>query len=475
MARTKQRETYGNGSVFPVMIDKTDAEGNAVMGNDGKPVKVQERDRKGKLLWRVCVTLGTETYRNDAGKLRKRQKKVQRRVHGTLDDARAVARKLTEEYAAIDKDAADMTFADVVDAWAKSMQSANVCSPVKLKDYKTMMGQVAERLGDTPIADIKKLDIESALSEVKAERGLSQRRHREQFQTTKRIFEYCVDNEWLLRNPCRGLKTPRVTEEVDRRSLTPEECALLRACLDRDEAEACEEFEAKEQRQAQWGNAFTRSRLFGLSHISGLMAVRIMLATGCRRGESLGLTWEHVDFERGQIKITQSLNAQMVLKSPKTKKGIRTIAVDADTMGHLRAWKDFQAKALHLVMVEDDKDNRRPVEQTPKTPVCCNGVGGMYDPTKCAEWWRDYRASIGFDTLRMHELRHTAATLALGCGMPVKDVQTRLGHASASLTLDIYGHAIPANDQAIADLMGAIINAPAEPTAKVVQLKEKTA
>ena len=475
MARTKQRETYGNGSVFPVMVDKTDAKGNVVMGSDSKPVKVQERDRRGKLLWRVCVSLGTETYRDDAGKPCKRQKKVQKRVHGTLDDARTVARKLTEEYAVIDKDAVDMTFADIANAWANSMKTANLCSPVKLKDYKTMMGQVAEHLGNTPIADIKKLDIENALYEIKAERGLSQRRHREQFQTVKRIFEYCVDNEWLLRNPCRGLKTPRVTEEVDRRSLTPEECARLRACLDRDEAAMCEEFEAKEQRQAQWGNAFVRSRLFGLSHISGLMAVRIMLATGCRRGESLGLAWEHVDFERGQIKIVQSLNAQMVLKSPKTKKGVRTVAVDADTMGHLQAWKDFQAKALHLVMIEDEKGNKHPVEQTPKTPVCCNGVGGMYDPTKCAEWWREYRASIGFDTLRMHELRHTAATLALGCGMPVKDVQARLGHASASLTLDIYGHAIPANDQAIADLMGAIIGAPAEPTAKVVQLKEMTA
>lgn len=75
----------------------------------------------------------------------------------------------------------------------------------------------------------------------------------------------------------------------------------------------------------------------------------------------------------------------------------------------------------------------------------------------------------------MHELRHTAATLALGNGIPVKDVQARLGHASASLTLDIYGHAIPANDQAIADLMGSIIGTPAEPTGSVVSINAKSA
>ncbi len=475
MARTKQRENYGNGSITPVMTYKLDANGNRVMGDDGKPVKVEKRDPKGKQIWRVCITLGAEAYWDDKGKRLKRQRKVQRHVHGTLDDAREVARRLTEDYKDIDHDAAEMTFGEAVGLWVTSMTHANTCSPTRLKDYQTMMMQVAQVFGDKPISEIKKLDVERALAEVKSARNLSQRRQRTQFQTVKRIFEYCIDNDWLVRNPCRGLKTPRVTQEVDRRSLTPEECARLRACLDRDETEAYEELAAKERRQAEWGNTFTRSEIFGLSHVSGLMAVRIMLATGCRRGESLGLTWGHVDFGKKQISIVQSLNAQMQLKAPKTKKGIRTIALDEDTLAHLAAWKEKQARALHVVMVDDGKGGRKPVEQTDKTPVCCNGQGGLYDPTKCAEWWRRYRASIGFDTLRMHELRHTAATLALGNGIPVKDVQARLGHASASLTLDIYGHAIPANDQAIADLMGSIIGTPAEPTGSVVSINAKSA
>ncbi len=476
MPRKKQREQYGSGSVTPVMVAKKDANGNVVLDANGLPVKVQERDKQGRLVWRATVTIGTEEYTDKQGRLRKRQLKApQKRVHGTLDDARKVARQLSEDYAAIDKDSASITFADAVAAWAESMRIANTCSAAKLKDYETMMNQVAAKLGKKKLVEIKKQDVEAALSKVNNERKHSQRRQRERFQTTKRIFEYCIDSGWLVRNPCRGIQTPRVTDEVDRRSLMPEECARLRACLDRDELAACESFNAKEQRQSEWGNTFTRSRLFGLAHISGLIAVRIMLATGCRRGESLGLTWEHVDFERNQIRIAQSLNAQMILKSPKTKSGIRTLAIDADTMNHLRTWKEFQKKALHLVMVTDASGKKMPVGQSPKTPVCCNGVGGFYDPTKCAEWWRDYRSSIGFETLRMHELRHTAATLALGCGAPVKDVQARLGHASASLTLDIYGHAIPANDQAIADLMGAIMGAQVEPSARIVQAGFKSA
>ena len=312
MARTKARETYGNGSVSPVMVAKTDKQGNAVTDKDGKPVKVQKRDKQGRPGWRVCVSLGTQEYADKSGKLRKRQRKVQKRVHGTLEDARSVAKQLTEDYADIDYQSAGMTFADACESWATSMRNANTCAPWKLKDYETMMAKVSVKLGGTPITEIRQKDVESALAAVTKECKHSQRRQRERFQTVKRIFEYCIDNGWLVRNPCRGLKTPRVTEEVDRRSLTPEECARLRACLDRDELAAYGDFNAKEQRQAEWGNTFTRSKLVGLSHISGLIAVRLMLATGMRRGETLGLAWEHVDFENNQITVCKSFNVQMV-------------------------------------------------------------------------------------------------------------------------------------------------------------------
>lgn len=481
MARKKQRENYGNGSVYPVMVNKLDANGNPVIGKDGKPVKVQERDKQGRLVWRVCVTLGTEEYIDDRGRSRKRQIKApQKRVHGTLEEARAIAKQLTEEYDFIEPDSVGMTFAKACEAWATSMRNANTCSAAKLKDYETMMAQISNKLGNAPLTEIRQHDVEAALAAVNAERKYSQRRQRERFQTVKRVFEYCIDSGWLIRNPCRGLKTPRVTDEVDRRSLTPEECARLRACLDRDELAAYEGFNAKEQRQAEWGNTFTRSKLLGLSHISGLAAVRLMLATGMRRGEALGLTWEHVDFENNQIIVCKSLNAEMIHKTTKTRKGIRTLAVDADTMAHLLRWKVFQAKALHLVMVENTDGKKCSVEQTPKTPVCCDCKGKLMQPRNFARWWGDkehkgYRDTIGFPDLVPHELRHTQATLLLGNKVDIKTVQTRLGHASSSLTLDIYGHAVPANDREASDIMARINGAYAEPSAHIVKVERKTA
>lgn len=224
-----------------------------------------------------------------------------------------------------------------------------------------------------------------------------------------------------------------------------------------------------------------RSSLRGLSRISGLLAIRIMLATGCKRGESLALTWGCVDFGASHIVIKQTFNQRSELKETKTSAGMRSLYVDADTMAHLRKWKAFQAKALHLVMVDDPDGKKHPIEQTDETPVCCDCVGAMIDPPNLNRWWAGkkgasgYRDSIGFPELKMHELRHTSATLLLGNGVDVKTVQHRLGHASSSLTLDQYAHAIPANDRAATELMGAICNAPVEASARIVKVERKSA
>ena len=475
MARTKQRETYGNGSVSPVMVAKTDKAGNAVLDGDGKPAKVQERDKRGRPVWRVCVTLGTEEYTDAKGNARKRQRKVQRRVHGTLEEARKVAKGIVEQYEHVDLRQAKARFSTVAEAWLEMAQTSNLCGRDQLSQYRRHYGIMARHLDGKPIIEVKKPDVEKALAAEKKENGFSNTTMHKVFQQTNRLFEYAVDSDICVRNPCRAVAAPKKDKVQSRRALTAEEAARLRACLDRDEEAAYGKFEQKELRQLGHGNAFGRTALRGLSLLSGLMAVRLMLATGCRRGEALALAWGAVDFEASQLTIRQSLTPRLEVKEPKTGAGVRTLYVDADTMAHLRKWKEFQAKALRLVMSEDSEGRMRSVGQTRETPVCCSDAGTWYDPTNVHRWWSGYRKSIGFPDLKMHELRHTSATLLLGNGVDVKTVQHRLGHASSSLTLDQYAHAIPANDQAAADLMGSLCSAPVELPAAIVGLKRKTA
>ena len=118
------------------------------------------------------------------------------------------------------------------------------------------------------------------------------------------------------------------------------------------------------------------------------------------------------------------------------------------TASHLAAWKERQGAELAKIGVE----------QTGKTPVCCSDTGGWYRIDNFEHWWSVWRKEHGFEGLKFHELRHTLATQLLANGVDVKTVQTRLGHANASITLGWYAHAIPQKDHEAADLLGSILS-----------------
>lgn len=459
MARTKQRENYGNGSVTAVTMPKVGPDGAPVLDKDGKPVKVQKKDRSGNPSWRVCVTLGVEQYVDASGKPRKRQRKVQKTYHGTLAGARAYCKQLSEEYANLTPATVGNTFADAVEAWRKEMELNGTCAPSKLRDYTSRLGYVSPYLSTKALVEVTQNDVTAALQGAKVARNLSQGTIKDVFALTKRVFRRAVAWRWIAANPMEDAKTPRVDEPVERRYLSVEQCAQFMAALDAAEDAAYSDFEEKEERALEFGTLFGRTRIVGLSTISAIMAVRLMLATGCRRGEALGLLWDCVDLDAGQVRICTSLNKDMVFKTTKTAAGKRTLSIDAVTVEHLKRWKEFQKHALNLVMVKEEDGTIHSVGQTDKTPVACSCEGGFLAPRNIARWWYEFRAEVGFPTLRMHELRHTQASLLIAAGYDMKTVQCRLGHDDVAVTLKHYAHLIPQRDKDAADFMGSVLYA----------------
>jgi len=461
MAKTKARENYGRGSITP-KLDK-----------DGK----QRKNKQGQLVWLVCLSFGSETVIDKNGNRKRKRNKVQKVAYGTIQEVRKYCDQLQAEYENIDHQAAQGTFSWACDKWLAWMNAKGGASKPVMRKYSTWLNYMCDYIGDRKLAEIKKSDIEETLVSIKNARNLSNTTLNGVFAKTKTVFEHAVDSDWLVRNPCKRIDAPKVDKVTSRRSLTDEEIVRLRSALDREQSKAYADFEMKEHRQGKAGNTFGRSYVRGLVQISQITAIRIMLATGMRRGEVCGLTWGAVDFENSQIYVHQSLTASVELKDPKTFSGKRALYVEQNTLDHLKKWKEYQAKAIHLVMPDG-----LAVTQTDETPVCCSSYGDWLDPNHLSRWWRGYgrngethqgfRDAIGFPDLNMHELRHTQATMLLGNGVDVKSVQTRLGHSRASVTLDQYAHAIPANDKAAADLMGAIMNK--QKKANVVQV-EKTA
>ena len=399
--------------------------------------------QRGRNIWRVRV----EAPAAPDGKRRW----VSRTVHGTKADARKVRGEIMHELEdGLDVDGKRVALLDFAEQWAGVRRMSGAASGKSIADDLRGIRHVAGKTGNVPLRKLDARSIERAYTQL-LEDGLSGTTVNHAHIALKAMLEMAVDYGIITANPCRRVTAPK-RNRPRRNSLDQKQFAELRRKLDESEAAELAGLAAKERRQVLNGNAFGREFIRGVAPVSCIVGARIALATGLRRGEVLAVTWAAIDLEAGTLSVLKSITGKGELKEPKTRAGLRTLSLDADTLGHLAAWKARQAAELA----------KFGARQTGGTPVCCSNVGGYLNPANFTHWWEGWREGAGFPGLKLHELRHTQATLLLANGVDVKTVQTRLGHANASITLDWYAHAVPGKDGEAAELIGNLA-APPEP------------
>ena len=198
------------------------------------------------------------------------------------------------------------------------------------------------------------------------------------------------------------------------------------------------------------------SLLKGLLDQRLAMVLRFAVFSGCRRGEMCGLRWADVDFERQTVHLRHSLaevakidapNGETLhLKDTKTHEN-RNLSMDRETMVMLHEYKIRQTQLLAYYGIE----------LTELTPVFSNVFGEWYRPSVLTKNFEAFASQNGFD-IRLHDLRHTHASILIANHMSIVDVSKRLGHAKVSITLDIYSHMMPGQDRAIADKLGDLFS-----------------
>jgi integrase len=162
----------------------------------------------------------------------------------------------------------------------------------------------------------------------------------------------------------------------------------------------------------------------------------LLSTTGMRRGEALGLTWEDVDLEAGFLTIrrTRVMTGYAVLPSaPKARRGRRLVALDPATTGALKRWRTAQK--------EEQLAQGRPWSLG--VFLFTEEDGEPYHPERVSKLFRRAAQAAGLPPVRLHDLRHSYATMALGAGIHPKIVSERLGHANIGITLDTYSHCLP--------------------------------
>ena len=292
---------------------------------------------------------------------------------------------------------------------------------VRPSSHQTYQGyihnHIRPNIGDIPLEKLtsldlqkfyKKLLVQGRVDRVEAKgqpKGLSAKTVRNIHQILSSALKLAQEQRLILTNPAEGCALPRVEHQEMKTLTTVQLASFFR--------------EARE------------SGVFELYYLE--------LATGLRRGELLGLKWEDVDLERGDLRVRRQvsrINGEVVEAPLKTKNAYRTLPLAEDTVSVLR-------------------EQRKKVGNSPW--VFPSPDGGPISPDSVLHMLHRVLKRAGLPKVRFHDLRHTFATLALQNGVDVKTVSGMLGHFSAGFTLDTYAHITSAAQRQAAQTMGSVL------------------
>jgi integrase len=186
-----------------------------------------------------------------------------------------------------------------------------------------------------------------------------------------------------------------------------------------------------------------------------LYAAWLLLATlGLRRGELLGLRWLDVDLTSGRIAIRQTLvmvDGKPAMAEPKTAKGRRSLTLAPQVLEAVRSHRAHQA-AERLSWGADYTDSGLVITTEDGRPMHPESLSGLFVRQA---------TRAGLPQIRLHDLRHSVASILLAQGVHPKVVSEQLGHATIALTLDTYSHVIPSLQEEAAGVMAAAVLDPA--------------
>lgn len=177
----------------------------------------------------------------------------------------------------------------------------------------------------------------------------------------------------------------------------------------------------------------------------------LALTTGMRKGELLGLKWTDLDLEKGSILVQRQLQqvgwGGSTLVPPKTKSGRRQIKLGHATLAQLEIHRERQEL---LKAAAGDQWQETGLIFTTR-------IGTFVDQSKLSREFKSLLKKAGLPIIRFHDLRHTSISFLLEMGTPLNTVQRRAGHSKASVTADVYGHAMAGSQNEAAERIEELV------------------
>jgi integrase len=304
---------------------------------------------------------------------------------------------------------------ELFDRWFDDVLRHQV-QPNTVNNYRTIYQMhILPTLGNRKLADLKVADVDRLLSK-KTDDELSSSTVRR----IRAVLSQCLD---------QGIRWELVTSNVAALSRTPKSTRSEGRSLSLEEA---------------------RHFLESLKGHRNEALYALMLSTGLRRGEALGLMWKDMDRDAGVLRVRRQLKREggtLVTADTKTARSRRAINLPEPMLRTL------------LIHEEHQQEEKRSLGRawTSSGFIFTTTVGTPIDPRNLYREFQGICRSAGLGDWHPHELRHSAASLMLAQGVKIQVVSQVLGHASIRMTADVYGHILDPDRAEAADVMGTTL------------------
>ena len=308
-----------------------------------------------------------------------------------------------------------------VDQWERA---GDISARTAQRYRQLVENQIVPHLGDKLLQKLKRLDIEAWHTALRlggrrrGKGGVAARTIGHAHRVLSKALSDAEKDDLVTRNVCKIEPPPKV-EDSEMRILLKDEMSALVAAM--------------------------------RAHPIGALAI-VGLFTGMRLGEVLALRWSNADLDKGIIYVREALEETRAhgirMKPPKTKRGRRDITLPAIVVETLR---DHRRRHLEFRM---QLGLGRPADTALVFPDI---EGQARSPSDTSRDWGLAAGALGMPDVTFHALRHTHASQLIDAGVDVVTISTRLGHASPTITLQVYAHLFRKDDSKAADAINAAL------------------
>jgi integrase len=294
----------------------------------------------------------------------------------------------------------DITVADFLRHWME-LYVMNNCQETTAYGYKNIIeNHLIPYMGEVKLQDLHPTMIQQYYHDLKHRKKLSNNSVRRHHAVLRKALDFALKQQFVYRNVAESVVQPKKIKNKGK-SYTPEQVKILLETVKGTKME---------------------------------VPVHLAVCLGLRREEITGLRWEHVDLKNRILRIVEVRTAagknKNIIKEPKTPKSRRTLYIVDEVYDVLIAHKEWQAKRKELLGdLYHDSDY-----------VFVRDDGKPYRVNSVSEHFLDFLRKHGLPEIRLHDLRHTFASVMYEAGVDLKAISEMMGHSDIGTTSRIYTH-----------------------------------